>query len=140
MRRVSGPGGYAETAVAGHGWRRRDRAEVVILLGLAVVAVCTMWYRGTYNVMPGQSAGERVRWCGRDYEYAGPSLTRQQVTALVKAPLRAEGAYPLLAVSRGALFAPAYPAGQQPSTACSTLVFLRTGADVYKPYELEGGP
>jgi hypothetical protein len=48
--------------------------------------------------------------------------------------------YPLLAVSRGALFAPAYPASQQPSPGCSTLVFLRTGADLYKPYELEGGP
>jgi hypothetical protein len=60
--------------------------------------------------------------------------------ALVKAPLQAEGAYPLLAVSRGALFAPLYPASQRPSTTCGTLVFLRTGPDVYKPYELEGGP
>jgi len=92
MSRVSGPGGYAQTAVAGHSWRRRDRAEVIILLVLAAVAVFTLWYRGTYNVMPGQSAGERVRWCGRDYQYSGPALTRQQVAALVKAPLRAEGA------------------------------------------------
>ena len=110
------------------------------MLVLAAVAVFLFWYRVTYNVLPGQSAGERVHWCGRDYEYQGPPLTRQQVTALVKAPLQAEGSYPPLAVSRGTLFLPVYPVDQRPSTTCGTVVFLRTGPDAYKPYALEGGP
>ena len=35
-----------------------------MLLVLAAAAAFTLWYRGTYNVLPGQSAAERVHWCG----------------------------------------------------------------------------
>ena len=67
-------------------------------------------------------------------------LTRQEAVAQARFPLRAEGSYPPLALSRDALLAATYPAGQESPAACATLVFLRTGPDAYKPYALEGSP
>ena len=58
----------------------------------------------------------------------------------IAVPLRAEGSYPPLALSRDALLAAVYPAGHQSPAACATLVFLRTAPDAYKRYALEGGP
>lgn len=45
--------------------RRAAAALAVVLLAAAGV---TIWYRGTYHIWPGQAAGSRVHWCGRDYE------------------------------------------------------------------------
>jgi hypothetical protein len=111
-----------------------------VLLLLAATACFALWYHSVFNVMPGQGASDRVHWCGRDYEYDGPPVTRQQARAQAGFPLRAEGSYPPLALSRDALLAATYPAGLKSSASCATLVFLRTGPNAYKPYGLEGGP
>jgi hypothetical protein len=108
---------------------------VVVAAGVGIV-----WYRAVYNVLPGQSASGRVHWCGRDYEYEGPAVTRQQASSQAGVTLRAEGSYPPLAWSRDELLAASYPAGQAVPTSCASLVFLRTGPDTYAPYSLEGGP
>jgi hypothetical protein len=112
----------------------------VVLLVVAGAAVFALWYHATYDALPGQSATGRVHWCGRDYEYEGPPLTRQQAVAQAQWPLHAEGSYPPLALSRDELLAATYPARLKVSTSCATSVFLRTGPDSYKPYVLEGGP
>jgi hypothetical protein len=116
----------------------RTWTSAAVLLVLAAAVCFTVWYRDVYNVMPGQGASGRVHWCGRDYEYDGPTVTRQQAQAVF--PLRVEGSYPPLALSRDALLAATYPAGLKSSASCATLVFLRTGPDAYMPYGLEGGP
>jgi hypothetical protein len=139
MSRDAGHADHMATAVAVRGPSRRTWIEAVVLVVLVGVAGFTLWYRTTYNVWPGRSASGRVHWCGRDYEYQGPPLTRQQALALGGVPLQAEGSYPPLALSPGALFAAFYP-GAPRSPTCTTLVFLRTGPDAYKPYALEGGP
>jgi hypothetical protein len=111
-----------------------------VLLTVIVAGGFSLWYRTTYNVWPGQGASGRVHWCGRDYQNAGPPVTRQQAEAQAQfPPLRAEGSYPPLALSPDALLAATYPAGQKPVAICAMLVFLRTGPDSYKPYSLEGG-
>lgn len=128
------------TAGAPGGPRRRTWAEAGVLLTVVVAVGFTLWYRTTYNVWPGQGASSRVHWCGRDYQDAGPPLTRLQAEAQAQfSSLRAEGSYPPLALSPDALLAATYPADQQPVAICGTLVFLRTGPDSYKPYSLEGG-
>jgi hypothetical protein len=112
----------------------------VVLLAVVGAAGFTVWYRGAYNVFPGQDAAGRVHWCGRDYQGEGGSVTRRQAVADARWPLHDEGFYPPLALSREVLFAATYPAGLKTATPCATLVFLRTGPDAYKPYGLEGGP
>ncbi len=116
------------------------RSGAVALLVLACAGIFTFWYRSVYNVLPLQGASGRVHWCGRDYEGGGPLLTYQQAQAQAGFPLQAEGLYPPLALSRDALLAAAYPAGQKSPDSCATLVFLRTGPDAYRSYALEGGP
>jgi hypothetical protein len=137
MRRDAG---YEKaTAGAARGPSRRTWTEAAVLLTVVVVGF-TLWYRTTYNVWPGQGASGRVHWCGRNYQDAGPPLTRQRAEAQAQfPPLRAEGSYPSLALSPDALFAATYSADQKPVAVCATLVFLRTGPDSYKPYSLEGG-
>ena len=128
------------TAGAARGPSRRTWTEAAVLLTVVVAVGFTLWYRTTYNVWPGQGASGRVHWCGRNYQDAGPPLTRQQAEAQAQfPPLRAEGSYPPLALSPDALLAATYPADQKPAAVCATLVFLRTGPDSYKPYSLEGG-
>ena len=76
--------------------RRAVAALAVVLLAAALVAI---WYRGTYHVWPGQAAGSRVHWCGRDYENdQGPASaeTLRQVKAVSTLPLRVAGDYPPL--------------------------------------------
>jgi hypothetical protein len=54
-------------------WRRNGPVITGSVLMAAVLAAgaFVFWYRATYNVLPGQGASTRVRWCGRDYEWAG---------------------------------------------------------------------
>ena len=126
--------------VAPRGSRLRAWIPAIVVLAVLGTAFFTVGYRTVYNVLPGQGASGRVHWCGRDYEYYGPPMTRQQASSQAGVPLRAEGSYPPLAWTRDELFAATDPAGQQVSTSCATLVFLRTGPDTYAPYSLEGGP
>jgi hypothetical protein len=126
--------------VAVRGSRFRAWIGAVAVLVVVGAAFFVVWYRVVYNVLPGQSASGRVHWCGRDYEYQGPPVTRQQASSQAGVQLHAEGSYPPLAWSRDELFAAHYPVGRQVSTSCATLVFLRTGSDTYAPYTLEGGP
>jgi hypothetical protein len=130
----------AVAAASVRGARLRIWTGAIVTLVVVGAACFTFWYRTVYNVMPGQGASDRVHWCGRDYEYEGAPLTRQQAWSQAGRPPQAEGSYPPLGLSRDELLAATYPDRQRLSTSCATLVFLRTGPDSYKPYSLEGGP
>jgi hypothetical protein len=67
----------------------RTWTSAAVLLVLAAALCFTVWYRDVYNVMPGQGASGRVHWCGRDYEYDGPTVTRQQAQAGSRSALKA---------------------------------------------------
>ncbi len=121
------------------GARLRTFAGAAAVLAVIGLGCFSAWYRAVYYAWPGENAGDRVHWCGRDYEYQGPPLTTRQAKN-TSWPLHAEGAYPPLALSGDELFAATYPARLRTSTSCATLVFLRTGPDAYKLYSLEGGP
>jgi len=115
----------------------------VVRAGVAIIviaaAVIVVWYRGTYHVWPGQGAGSRVHWCGRDYENdegPGSAETLKQAKAGSSLPLRAAGDYPPLGPQRELLAVSM--AGQ--AAACPTVIFLKTGPDSYLPYSLLGGP
>jgi hypothetical protein len=115
------------------------RAGAVLAVVLVAAAGVTVWYRGTYHVWPGQAAGSRVHWCGRDYENdqgPGSAVTLQQAKADSPLPLRVADSYPPLGPRRQLL---AVSMAGQPA-ACPTVVFLQTGQDSYLPYGLLGGP
>ena len=116
--------------------RRAAAALAVVLLAAVLV---TIWYRGTYHIWPGQAAGSRVHWCGRDYENdQGPASaeTLRQAKAGSTLSLRDAGGYPPLGPRQQLL---AVSMAGQPA-ACPTVVFLKTGQDSYLPYSLLGGP
>lgn len=115
------------------------RAVAALAAAAVVAAAATVWYRGTYHVWPGQAAGSRVHWCGRDYENdqgPGSAETLRQAKAGSSLPLRVAAEYPPLGPRRQLL---AVSMAGQPA-ACPTVVFLKTGADSYLPYGMLGGP
>jgi hypothetical protein len=134
----------ATTAVGGGRLWSRAAAGVLVLLIVAAGAVA-VWYRGVYNVWPGQGASARVHWCGRDYEsFGGPPRSWGQISVQEPAAIHAVGAYPPLGWSRQELFAAATAGSLRPAVSgpqvCATIVYLRTGPGQYRPYSLEGGP
>jgi hypothetical protein len=127
----------------GGSFRGRAAASAVALIVIAAGGFA-VWYRGAYNVWPGQQASARVHWCGRDYEsFGGAPQTWRQVSALEPVPVRPAGPYPPLGWPHRELFAAAVPAQRLaagPPLVCATVVYLRTGPDQYQAYSLEGGP
>jgi len=119
--------------------RRREVLAWALIAVLAGACAFAVWYRGTYNVFPGQSASSRVHWCGRDYDsYGAPVQSLRQVEAGAGAPVRVVGTYPPLALRPSRLIAGEDPGPHTHS--CAVVVYLRTGPDQYTQYELSGGP
>ena len=123
--------------------RRMGLRARVIGYGAALVVVgagCfVLWYRSYYNVWPGQDATARVHWCERDYQNdGGTPETWQHVMADTQGRVRGFGRYPPLGVPGQQLFAAPYP--DAVSSSCTTVVYLRTGANRYQSYSLLGGP
>jgi hypothetical protein len=122
----------------------RIAVRILVLLVIAAGGI-TLWYRHTYNVWPGQGASARVHWCGRDYEsFGGPPQTRQQISSRQHFLIHPVGQYPPLALFRQQLFAAvvigAPRTSVSPPPLCAMVVYLRTGANQYRAYSLEGGP
>jgi hypothetical protein len=119
-------------------WTRvAQRAVTVVLVAAGIFA---LWYRQTYNVWPGQAASARVHWCGRDYQYQDATQTWRQITSQARWRVRAVSWYPPLGLARQQLFAATYPRALRSPYSCATSVYLRTGPDRYRIYNLEGGP
>jgi len=112
---------------------------------VVAAGIFALWYRGTYNVWPGQEASTRVHWCGRDYEsFGGTPQTQRQISSQEHFLIRPVGQYPPLAWSPDELFAAvvigAPRTSVSPPPLCAMVVYLRTGPDQYQAYSLEGGP
>jgi hypothetical protein len=118
--------------------RRRQAVAWALYALLFAVGGFTLWYRGTYNVFPGQSADSRVHWCNRDYDNYASALSLRQVEDGASWPVRVVGNYPPLALHRDQLLAEVYPGPHIYS--CATAVYLHTGPDRYAGYQLSGGP
>lgn len=134
----------ASTAKRGARLRNTVTQRAVALVVVAA-GIFALWYRGTYNVWPGQSASTRIHWCGRDYETSGgPPQTLRQISSIDDFLLRPVGQYPPLGRSHQELFAAvvigAKRATVSPPPVCAMVVYLRTGPDQYRGYTLEGGP
>jgi hypothetical protein len=124
-------------------WTRA--AQLAVALVIVAAGVFVVWYRGTYNVWPGQGASTRVHWCGRDYEsFGGPPQTRQQISSGKHFLIRPVGQYPPLGLSSRELFAAVVIGARRTSVSppplCAMVVYLRTGPDQYQAFTLEGGP
>lgn len=97
-------------------------------------------YRMTYFVWPGQAAGARMHWCGRDYDGSnGPRVTLAVATAATGSTPELRGSYPPLG-RRQDVFATQPLA--QPDVShklCPTTLYLRDGSGLYRVYGLLGG-
>jgi hypothetical protein len=113
------------------------------IAALAIVAAgcLAVGYRYVYNTWPGQGASDRLHWCGRNYDEDGAGQTWRQVVAdQGSRPVHAAGQYPPLGWSRQEVFAETSPDALGSATTCGVVIYLRTGPDGYRPYELSGGP
>jgi hypothetical protein len=115
-------------------------AQRAVALVLVAAGIFALWYHQTYMVWPGQAASAQVHWCGRDYQYQGGTQTWRQITSQARWPVRAVSWYPPLGLARQQLFAAIYPKALRSPSSCATSVYLRTGPDRYRAYDLEGGP
>lgn len=116
--------------------RRLVRMSALILI--AAIAAITLWYKMTYAIWPGQEAGARIHWCGRDYNQGqGSPLTLQQVQVQARAPVAVVGDYPPLPGPRQDLLA--VRQGPQ-GTECPAVIYLATSPGHYLAYGLSGGP
>jgi hypothetical protein len=112
----------------------RRLALPVAFTMLAVLLLGTVWYRATYHVWPGQGAGTRIHWCGRNYDGGdGPPQSAKQIKSTYGGQWRTDGGYPPLGPRRGLLV-------PRPGTYCPTVIFLSVGPDRYLGYALSGGP
>jgi hypothetical protein len=99
-----------------------------------VLLFCAVWYRATYHVWPGQGAGTRIYWCGRNYDGGdGPAQSAQQIKSTYGGQWRTGGGYPPLGPRRQLLVPRA-------GTYCPTVIFLSVGPNQYLGYGLSGGP
>jgi hypothetical protein len=129
----------------------RARRHARQAASLTLVTICLLvlgfsaWYRQTYWVFPGQSASQRLHWCGRDYQaLPGAPMTWRQISAQEPWPVRVIGFFPPLGFSKEALYASVDPAtAKLPSgdvVSCTTAIYIRLGTNRYQPYNLLGGP
>lgn len=133
MDGAAGPDGTAVPGAMTATWK--DRAPLIVSVVLCALVVGTFWYRATYHAFPGQTAGSRIRWCGRDYDSGGgPAESLRQIQAAYGDGYRIAGHYPPLALSDSQLVAP------QGLSYCPTVIFLSAGPDRYFSYGLSGGP
>jgi flagellin-like protein len=128
------PEGATRPSAVTTGTRRKGLAPLVGSVVLFAVVVGALWYRASYGVLPGQGAGSRIRWCGRDYDGGGPAESLSQIQATYGASYQIAGDYPPLALSRSQLVAP------EGLSYCPTVIFVSVGPDQYDSYGLSGGP
>ena len=113
-------------------------AQCAAALMVVAAGIFALWYRGTYNVWPGQQASTRIHWCGRDYEsFAGTPQTRQQISSRehfpdsAGGPVSAAGLVPPEAVRRGR--------HRSPAAICQPAATLRDGGlPAHRPRSVSG--
>lgn len=119
------------------GGKRGGKIRVVLgwvaVVVVVAAVVATVGYRTRYHVWPGQTAGSRISYCGRDYDAGNSGLSLRGIQAESSAPVRNTGEYPPLGPQH-ALYAAAS------SGYCPTVVFLETGPGQFTAYALQGGP
>ena len=104
-------------------------AFAAILFPLVLVAAVVLQGPGVMAIHDAAKLPERVHACGRNFQGPGPTWTL--------AAIRSHGPEPVL-VDTGPL-APC-PATFCAGLACSTVVYVRVGADAYVSYDMLGGP
>jgi hypothetical protein len=121
-------------------WAALAAAAVVVVAG----GGWAVWYRSTYHAWPGEGVPSRIHWCGRDYQRGpDPAISGAAASKALGGPLQPVMSVP--PIDSHELYASRSAAAQQPaqragrSSGCATLVVLRTGADAYLVYELQGG-
>lgn len=128
MRSVSHAGGNGGK----HGKIRVLVASIAVIVVVAVAAAA-LWYRGQYHVWPGQAAGSRISYCGRDYQAGNSGLSLREIRADSSSTVRNTGGYPPLGPQQD-LYA------VTGGTYCPAVVFLKTGPEQFTAYALLGGP
>lgn len=136
----------AKAAGAARGdWRTSIGLRLIFAIVLVAAGGYAIWYHNHYYVWPGQPAGSRISWCGRDYQAGRTGLTSRQVNAQPGGQAKDAGAYPPIG-PREQLFAVTAQAAHPEQTAhtgqtnCPTTVFLETNAGQFTAYSLVGGP
>lgn len=123
---------------------RRVATVVVVALALAC-ATAAIAYRAAYGTFAWWRPATRISWCGRTYLPSNlPTLTRSGIEQR-RESLLGDAPYPVITVTRlpplvgRPVLASVNPraTGDEP---CAMAVYLETGPDAYRQYEISGGP
>ena len=122
------------------------RRIAVSVVAAALTAVVGVYGYSTYAAWGGLGPGApaRVTWCGRTYLPANETFTLDQVTINVDRSAHDGNPREIARTPWGdaVLAAPMSPAQQASlhTQVCAMAVYVSTGPDTYRPYELSGGP
>lgn len=111
---------------------------MAIVAGLLVVPAVGVeaWNRVSFGTFALAGSPPRIDWCGRRY-YPAPAVTVGQPPAIGGGVWRQV----LLTPQRRAVYAYVIPpAARAAGTPCAMAVYLRRGAQSFRPYGLSGGP
>ncbi len=124
---------------------------VVVGLAAVLIAACVvgaMAYRVAYGTFVFWADPPRISWCDRDYLLSPNTVLTQSAVEQQRVALGGDEPYSLVQV------ATVPPVVGQPAFAfvtpeatrdrlnvpCAMVLYLQTGPDSYRPYELSGGP
>jgi hypothetical protein len=126
------------------------RRGVVGLAALATAAclVGMVAYRVTYGTFAFWADPTRISWCGRDYLPGQHGLLSYAEVEQRRAALSGDQPYPLAQVATvppvvgDPVLASVTPQETRDRlrVPCAMVLYLQTGPDSYRPYELSGGP
>lgn len=119
-------------------WTRRKLLVTIAALVLVVAAGALLMYRSADHEWPWSTDPNVLHACGRDFVPLGEPATRAGWVArgavLVRVPGDVQGMF-----NHGALWATDSTPGRLPG-GCQMEIWVQSGADEFKQYELSGGP
>lgn len=121
--------------------RRRGRLFARLVGGLLVAILLGLiawsgWFRITYGSFPGMGIGDRISWCGHDFDASVTDLTAAEANDDPAQPLLPAFRYPPVwhKATVHAAMRPAAELAAQPRLPCAEELYVRTGSDRYTRY------
>lgn len=127
--------------------RWRNIAAAIALAAIVLPVTASIVSYRTYGAWAWWGNPSRLHWCGRDYARSSAEVERKDIprAGLIgdqPYPIKRIGTFPPL-VGR-AILASETPKARRnqfsPALPCAMSIYLSSGGDKYRPYELEGGP
>ncbi len=113
----------------------------IVAVALLVVGGALVVYNHVYRAWPWSTYPNPLQACGRDFQAAGPNVSRAEITRQGDHLVRHGDAPGILNTS------PVWTTNAEDGTrlqllpgGCDAVMWVQGGPDTFRPYSLEGGP